>query len=312
MTAHFISIASPDGALKVDFCPSVGGCLTAFYAERGGKRVDLFRPYDPALPLSPLNFASFPLTPFSNRIGYGKLAFRGEVFDVGPPFGGEPHPNHGDGWTSAWAVKEHSAHKIVMTLKTKNTVHTPYVYEAEEVFMLENDALVADISVKNLSGRALPFGTGHHPYFVRTDQTIVQARLPKMWNSRNMVPTELVPVPEKWNFARGVTLAPVNLESAAHGGDGTAYIDHCFTGWDQYAEIIWPEYKTKLVMKADPVFKNFVIYVPSKQNFFCAEPVTNATDGFNLMDKGVTDTGTVVLDDRQTLSGRVRFEVHAA
>lgn len=310
MQDTFVTIGK--GNLRLELCPGTGGGVTAFYKEAAGKRVDLFRPYDKSRQLSPLNFSSFPLTPFSNRIGYGKLSFRGEALDVGPPFGGEPHPNHGDGWFSVWDVKEHAPQRVVLSLKTERAANTPYVYEAEQIFTLEDDVLNIDMVVTNRSGRALPFGTGHHPYFPRTDKTVLKASLSGVWNSKNMVPAELVPLPEKWNFTRGVTLAPRNIGPAQHGGDGTAFIDHCFTGWDRRAEIIWPESATKLVMTADPVYGNFVIYVPSGQDFFCAEPVTNVTDGFNLMDKGARDTGTVVLQDGETLAGRMRFTVGPA
>ncbi len=263
----FVTLRSANKALSLDLCPSVGGCVTAFRNHAQGKTVDLFRAYDPALPLDPLNFSSFPLTPFSNRIGYGKLAFDGKTFDVGPPFGGEPHPNHGDGWHSAWTVQESSGNRAVLTLKTAKSDESPYVYEAKQVFTLEDNALTIDMTVTNRADVALPFGTGHHPYFNRTDQTILKAGLQKVWTSANMVPDKLIDLPAKWDFNKGVTLNPLNIGPAEHGGDGSAYIDHCFAGWNRTAEITWPEQKTKLVMTADQVFGNFVVFVPVQRRF---------------------------------------------
>jgi aldose 1-epimerase len=312
MNDKFLTLHSADGKLSLDLCPSVGGCITAFRKHAGGKTVDLMRAYDPKLPLDPLNFSSFPLTPFSNRIGYARLSFQGKTFEVGPPFGGEPHPNHGDGWHTAWTVAEESANRAVLTLKTQKRPDSPYVYEAKQTFTLEGGALTIDMEITNNGKEALPFGTGHHPYFNRTDQTILKAGLKGVWTSKNMVPDQLTPLPAKWDFNKGVALDPAKIGPAQHGGDGSAYIDHCFTGWSRKAEITWPEYDTKLRITADPVYGNFVIFVPSKGDFFCAEPVTNVTDGFNLMDKGVKDTGTVVLKPGETLSGRMRFEVAPA
>ena len=38
-----------------------------------------------------------------------------------------------------------------------------------------------------------------------------------------------------------------------------------------------------------------VVYTPPGEDFFCAEPVSNATDAFNLAAAGRTDTGMLVL-----------------
>jgi len=302
----FVTITSPDGQISLEVCPSVGGGITKFTClDKGGIERHLFRPYDRNEELSPLNFSSFPLTPFSNRIGYGKLSFEGKTYDIKTPFKSLAHPNHGDGWMSVWTVEEQTAHKIVLTLE-KN--EDPYSYKARQTLSLENGQLVMDIDLTNNSGTALPFGTGHHPYFPRTEQTMLKVNAPRVWLSETMLPKELVSVPQKWDFSKGATFDGARLSPPAAGDDGSAYIDHCFQDWDQTAEITWPEYGVKLVMTADPVFENFVLFVPSKADFFCAEPVTNVTDGFNLRAKGVKNTGTVILDQGQTLSGQVQFK----
>lgn len=306
MKATFTALQS--SRLHLELCPSVGGCITRLDFINNGAVIPVLRPYDTALPLSPLNFANFPLTPFSNRIDHGKLQFQGMTFDVGPAFASEPHPNHGDGWTSPWAVESQTDDSVTLILKTKSSPLTPYVYEARQIFRLKDDSMIADIEMTNLSGRPLPFGTGHHFYYPRTQQTVLKARLPQVWTCRDvMMPKDLIDVPAQWDFSKGITISDDNLKPAIHGGDGTALMDHCFQGWDQHAEIYWPETGTCLTIDADPVFKNFVIYVP-QNNFFCAEPVTNITNGFNLMEQGVKKTGTVILNHGQTLSGQVRLK----
>ena len=295
--------------LTLEFCPKVGGSITRFDAHLNGQNIPLFRSYDPSLPLDPLNFSSFPLTPFSNRIGYGQLNFQGKSYDVGPAFGGEPHPNHGSGWHSEWTLSEHSKDRAVLYIRVQKSADSPYDYEATQIFQLTETGLSITVSIKNRGEESLPFGTGHHPYFVRTPKTSITANLPQVWLSENMVPTLLVDVPEIWNFKNGRTLAPQNLE-AKHGGDGTAYIDHCFANWDGITTITWPEYQnTKLQISADPIFRHFVIFVPSKGDFFCAEPVTNATDGFNLMAKGIKGTGSIILAPQETLEGSMHFNL---
>src|SRR4051812_46394418 len=91
------SIESPNGALSLEFCSAAGGSISRFQLQRGGRIVDLFRPYDESQPLSPLNMASFPLTPYSNRIINGRLNVGGKTHNVGPLHAPEPHQLHGDG-----------------------------------------------------------------------------------------------------------------------------------------------------------------------------------------------------------------------
>lgn len=306
----FIQLES--GPLKLELCPAIGGSITRFDLAKDGKTIPLFRPYDSSLPLSPLNFASFPLTPFSNRISHGKLHFRGAVYDVGPNFGQEQHPNHGDGWTTPWTLQNRTSSEAWLSLRIHSQKQTPYAYEAEQIYRLDEHGLSISMQLTNHSGRAMPFGFGHHPYFMRNDQTILKLNAPRVWTSLNMVPQKEIDVPYRWNFSEGKALSAANLMPAEHGADGTAYIDHCFTGWDQRAEIIWPDQETKLLITSDQVFENFVIYIPSQGDFFCAEPVTNIIDGFNLMENGAADTGTIILEDGETAHGTMRFTVQAA
>lgn len=298
-----------NGDLTLQFCPEVGGCITRFDKNTGNKSIPLFRPYDPTLTADPLNFSSFPLTPFSNRIGYGSLEFEGKTYNVGPAFGGEPHPNHGSGWQNSWKIKEMTENTAILSIRIEASSESPYAYEAEQIFQLDSFGLSITMKIKNIGNETLPFGTGHHPYFVRTPETRIKANLPKVWLSKDMVPTALVEVPDIWNFSKGKKLDPANLE-AKHGGDGTAYIDHCFAEWDGTTVITWPENdNTSLRITADSMFGHFVIFVPSKGDFLCAEPVTNATDGFNLMAKGIKGTGTIVLKPQGSLSGTMRYEL---
>lgn len=304
-TNAFIGVSSPDGNLTVECAPQAGGSITAF---RAGK-ADVFRPYDSALPLHPLNTASFPLTPYSNRIIDCRLQFEGDAFDVGPRWADEPHQLHGDGWLSPWQVREQTAHSVTLSLTTRKRPETPYVYEAVQTYRLDNAGLAIDMSVTNLSGRRLPFGLGHHPYFIRSDETVLRARLPTVWHSQNIVPRYSAPVPDQWDFSNGIKMSDAHFMPPRQGVRGDDLLDHCFAGWDQKAEIFWPDRDLKLLITADPVFNTFVIYIPCGKPFFCAEPVTHVNDAFNLMGRGVGDVRAAILDEGETLQGTMNFKV---
>lgn len=303
-TTEFQTLSSPDQSLSLTICAAIGGGITGFTYHKAGKEIPLMRPYDADTDLSPLNFSNFALTPFSNRIGYGKLAFNGEVYDINTPFKSGDHPNHGDGWMLPWKIIEHSDHALTLEMTSEST---PYKYTAQQVFTLNDDGLTIDIAITNHADIPLPYGTGHHAYFPKTDDTILTVNTLKVWESENMLPVRLVDAVDAFDFSKGKALHPHNLPSKAHGDSGAEYMDHCFQGWDQKATITWPSQGVGLNISADDIFKNFVIFIPSADNFFCAEPVTNITNGFNLMEQGVQNTGTIILNPDETLQARVSF-----
>jgi aldose 1-epimerase len=51
----------------------------------------------------------------------------------------------------------------------------------------------------------------------------------------------------------------------------------------------------------------FVVYTPTGEPYFCAEPVSNATDAVNLVAAGRDDTGLLVLEPGETASARIVF-----
>lgn len=301
----FESIRSPDGNLTLEYSAQTGGCILSFRAV--GQ--DIFRPYDPAKPLEPLNAASFPLTPYSNRIIGGRLNFGGEIFDVGPRAPYDLHQLHGDGWLLPWQVAAQAQDSVTLRLETHSAPHTPYIYEAAQTYRLDRRGLEISMSVTNRGARALPFGLGHHPYFPRHAQTTLTARLPYVWHSDKIVPAAVAPTPPAWDFSDGLSLGDDTFGPPSQGMDGRDLLDHCFTGWDGKARIDWPGRKLGVEITADPVFGSFVIYIPAAAPFFCAEPVTNINDAFNLQSRGVPDTGTVILQPGETLRGRMRFDV---
>jgi aldose 1-epimerase len=82
--------------------------------------------------------------------------------------------------------------------------------------------------------------------------------------------------------------------------------DNAFTGWQGRAVIDWPEHATRLTLNATAALRVLVIYVPRGEDYFCAEPVSNSTDAFNLAHER-DDTGLIVLAPGQTVSARVAF-----
>ena len=282
------------GDFALDLCPRRGGAIAAF---RKGDRA-LLRPAGKTFVRrgDPRLAACFPLVPFSNRIADGRFRFGGRIYRLDRNFPPEPHAIHGHGWQNPWVVAEASPSRAELTFRHAVS-GTPFDYRARQVFVLRENGLEVALEVTNVGDGPMPAGIGLHPYFPRTEDVTLRARLDHVWlPDERKIPQQRVTLPAAWNFARGLRLAPLDL-------------DHCFGGWDGHAELHWPETDLTLVIEAAPPFRHLVIYVPPGQDFFCIEPVSHVNDGFNLLERGVEGTGVRVLAPGETLGGTIRLRV---
>jgi aldose 1-epimerase len=282
------------GDFALDLCPHWGGSIAGFCC---GDRA-LLRPGGEAFLQrgDPRLAACFPLVPFSNRIADGRFRFRGRTYKLARNFPPEPHAIHGQGWQNPWEVAD--ARPSRAELSFRHAVSgTPFDYRARQVFALRDDGLEIALEVTNVGDGPMPAGIGLHPYFIRTEGVTLRANLDHVWlPDERKIPKQRVPLPAAWDFARGLRLAPLDL-------------DHCFGGWDGRAELHWPETERTLVIEAAPPLRHLVIYVPPGQDFFCIEPVSQVNDGFNMLERGVEGTGVRVLAPGQTLDAAIRLRV---
>jgi len=124
--------------------------------------------------------------------------------------------------------------------------------------------------------------------------TRLTATVDRMWETDSEVlPTRLSPCASAANPTRGLAVDQVSL-------------DNVFSGWNGAAEIVWPERKARLRMEADAPLRVLVLYTPPDADFFCAEPVSNVTDAFNMPDDQ-RDSGLIVLGPGESARAAVRF-----
>ena len=288
-------ILKADGA-EAGVLPEIGGCIAFYRADIAGRKIDFLRPAGAAAlaQRDPRLTGCFPLVPFSNRIRAGKFRFAGReiALPVNAPTG--PHAIHGFGFEALWRVATRSESRLAIEHRRDGGAW-PFSYIARQVFELTSAGLTVTMKVGNLGDEPMPLGLGWHPYFPRTPRARLVASVKKMWrNDAETMPIELVDPPAGQRLDKGV-----RLEEFA--------VDNCFTGWGGRALIEWPETKTRLELSADGVFKFLVVFVPQGRDFFCAEPVSNCTDAFNLADQGRTDTGMTVLKPGKTLRAAMRL-----
>jgi aldose 1-epimerase len=282
------------GEIELRLVPGLGGAISAF-RHRGR---EVMPPAGAALLEhdDPRAAACFPLVPFSNRIANARFRFGGRSYELPRNFPPEPHAIHGQGWQLPWAVAAASARRAELTLRHA-VPGTPLDYCARQLFALEDDGLAVTVEATNVGSSPMPAGIGLHPYFLRTDSVTLRAGLEHVWLAdEGNIPKERAAVPAAWDLARAPRVAALEL-------------DNCFGGWDGRAEIRWRESDLVLRIEAEPVFGHLVVYVPRGQSFFCVEPVSNANDGFNLLERDEPDTGVRVLKPGEQLTGTVRFRI---
>jgi aldose 1-epimerase len=281
--------------LELRLCPAVGGAIAGLrWRHPDGVWLDLLRPTDAAglARGDVLEMASFPLTPYSNRLRDGRTTFRGEAIQL-PAGPASPHAEHGHGWRRPWQATEQGADRATLSY-----VHAPdawpFAYRMEQRFRLLPDGLEVEIAAQNEDRRAMPYGFGIHPYFPKTPGARLTANATGFWETdAEVMPTRHVVPPAGSDLRAGLAVAASDL-------------DNCFTGWDGHAAVDWPERRTRLAVDAAPPLTFLVVYTPRADPYFCAEPVSNATDAFNLAATR-DDTGMLVLEPGETVTATVRF-----
>jgi aldose 1-epimerase len=245
------------GRLALDLAPEAGGSIARFAADGH----DLLRP---AATASGNDNACYPLVPFSNRIANGRVSFEGTTIELAPNWPGLRHPMHGDGWARAWAVARSDRGSAELVYEHDGKEGWPFRYRARQAFRLDPQCLTIEMSLENLEARAVPGGMGLHPFFVRDPDSELTFKAAAVWlGDAEVLPTERVEVPERWDFAR-----PRRVDDVV--------LDNCFTGWEGAASIAWPSRRLKLDLSATEPFRHLVVFVPPGRNFFCVEPVSHA------------------------------------
>jgi aldose 1-epimerase len=285
----FVRLDVPPFALELS--PALGGSITRFCWQRPGEpALDLLRPAARSA-LSDGDVegtACFPLTPFSNRLRDGRCHFRGLEIRL-PRNTSGPHVEHGHGWQRSWQVSESGPDHATLRLDHKADAW-PFPYEMQQRFCLEPDGLQIELHTRNTGKTAMPYGFGLHPYFPRTPGCVLEAAATGFWETdAEVMPTRHVAVPAALGLAVGLRVH-------------AQVLDNVLTGWDGRAVIHWPERHARLAVEAQGPLRFLVLYTPPGEGYFCAEPVSNCTDAFNLANEGRSDTGMLVLEPGDTVS----------
>ena len=259
---ELVSISDGDNICVL--CPSVGGSIVGWSV--GGQQ--MLRQADTrAISASdPLQMASFPLVPYSNRIGDARFNWKGRQIDLVPNFAPESHAIHGIGWKQAWTISAHGDSHILLQLDHHGDAHWPWPFSATQSLRVENNTLKMELSAANLAGEIAPLAFGHHPYFDQSNANLSFGADRVFLSGDDALPTEAI-VPEgPFDFSNASAIAGRN-------------IDHCYAGWDRKARITWHDRPLALDIASD--MPAAVVYIPQGGSAFCFEPVPHINNALN-------------------------------
>jgi aldose 1-epimerase len=291
MSAAVNELAIRNGALSARVRPDIGGSLAGLWFDRRGRAPAEVLRTAAAGADSPLQMASFPLVPFCNRIAGGRFEWDGLEVRLPPNHPGDEFPLHGYGWYARWRVATVEEAAVELEWDDEGG-DWPWPYSARQRYGLTPDALVVTLSVTNRGATPMPAGLGHHPYFPRTDSTLVRASLPVLWRPDDrLIPVAPVPNPLAAEFERGCRIADLRLDCG-------------YTGWDGRAVVEQPEQRLRIELIGTPG-DAFHLFVPDEP-LFCAEAVTNQP---NAVNDARADAPMVALAPGATLHYTMRIRV---
>lgn len=286
---------------QVGILPETGASVAFGRVNKGSEWVDVLRPTDPADYDNASKCASFVLIPWSNRIRDAKFSFEGREYQL-EVNNSEGNASHGDTRKRPWQVE--SAGRERINLSFNSTAHSninfPFPFAATAEYWLDGRDLMMCLSLRNIGDQSMPGGFGHHPYFVRTDEVMLELPLDEVYELVDAMPTSgAIPIPEHLDFRtlRKLSDAPL-LNDLLRGRQG-----------DKPARIVYPGISIEIV--ADPIYEHFIAYAPEGQPYFAVEPVTNANDGFNLFARGIEGSGVFVLAPGEEKRGLIRLRYEA-
>lgn len=300
--------------LRLEVNPGVGASPAAFQAKIQGEWADILRPTPRPLPQKSSLYSSFILAPYSNRIRAAKFVFAGREYrlEANTPQG---NAQHGDVRNRPWQVHYPQANTLECTFDSRDfsDLNWPWPFTMRVVYSLREHRFATELELTNTGDSPMPAGFGLHPYFVRRlpdsiGDAVLDFHADGVYQTdESLIPTEgMKPIPTELDFSEARSL-------------GSQQVDAVFGGWDGRAVLEWPGANVRLVMEAlstrsdegerleaDPVFGHLVVFT-APDGTLALEPVSHATDGFNLLARGVRDTGVKVLGPGESLTGTVRI-----
>lgn len=264
--------------------PALGGCVTQL-THRGEP---VLRPA-PAQLTTARQAGSYPLVPFSNRVGHARLEWQGTLYPLVRNNGQEPHAIHGIGWQRDWEVLENDESYALISFEHRGDASWPFAFDASQTIRVTPGAVEFTLAMTNQSGRDAPAGLGWHPFFVKRAGAHVSLSATGRWEmDAEKLPTVREP-------SSGIDADVATLD-----------VDHCFDGWSGTAHLRDPVFDIRVSSNLSRIV---VFTNPSRDNI-AIEPVSHVNNALALARDGdAAALGLVTLGPGESLSAQMTIEV---
>jgi aldose 1-epimerase len=252
------------GDQQVSVRPELGGAIAAYR----WRDIDLLRPAPADGTVRQMG--CFPLVPYANRIGGGRLPGHPALAPNFPP---EPHSLHGFGWQRAWHISASSANAAILTLLHAADAHWPFDCDVTLDIRLDQHGLHQCLTLTQRGQGKMPAGLGFHPFFPTDSAPRLDASWDGMWDS-------------------GSDHLP-RSHSAAAPAAGLAVaqwaVDNCFTGWNGRACLSYARHLVELTADCPFLhcFKPF-----DGRPFIALEPVSHMPNAHQLAPQQLRQLGS--------------------
>ena len=277
------------GRLRCELHPQLGGAIAGFWLDDQ----PVLRS-TPAAQLASARLAgSYPLVPFSNRIGHASLVWQGTQHPLVRNNGDEPHAIHGVGWQRPWSVLDSDATSAMLAYEHRPDPSWPFAFDCSQSFRLAPDGLQMTLAMTNQSAQPAPAGLGWHPYFTKRPGSRIAVRATGRWETGpDQLPTRRVPV----------TGVDAHCESLV--------VDHCFDGWDGAAQL--RDAVMQVTVRSD--LSRVVVFTNGTRPYVAIEPVSHVNNAVHLYASGVPaqELGLRVLHPGESMMAQMAIEVEPA
>lgn len=281
------SITLSSASLRCDIKPDLGGCISGLWL---GETAVLRS--TPANELLSVRLAgSYPLVPFSNRVGHATLKWEGTSHPLVQNNGPEPHAIHGLGWQRPWQVLEQNDELLMLACEHRADAAWPFAFDSSQTFRLQGNTLALTLSMTNQSAVPAPAGLGWHPYFVKRHASHLAFEAIGRWEmSDEKLPTHRQP-------SDGLDVDCALLD-----------VDHCFDGWTGVAHLRDELLYTRITSN----LSRLVAFTNNTRDFVAIEPVSHVNNAVNLMQAGAGNAdvlGIQVLAPGESMSAHMSIQV---
>jgi aldose 1-epimerase len=280
--------------LKLDLLPELGGRINKLVFNE----FDIFHPLQiqDIKPIQSYKGGCFSLVPFSNRIKNSRFNFN--QFEYILTKNDPPNAIHGHAYLGKWNVlKKTDSSAVIVYKHLANNFGWPWSYEVVQTITLEDNNIIFLLEILNKSNNPMPIGFGIHPYFNYSDNVKLKFCAQREWlGSPEEFPIKTKIIENNFNYKKGSDLWKEQKTI-------------CYENFYEEVEIFWLSNRKKVKIKTDKIFTHLIIHVPEHAKYFCVEPVSHPTDGFNLAYKNIENINCDVLMPNKKIKGLIKFEI---